>query len=318
MLHARPCEISVEVSTTDGGVTYAQLLRHPDRDPVLGLLGVITGVVAYVVLSPLCIQAVLAVAWLLSSDLPWQEYLQSAARFEVPAGMLAGNLSIAVFILVAVALVRMVHRAPARALISVDLRVRWWWAAVCAGVAVVVFITSVVVGDVVSGGSAPWSPQAGFTAFLIVIVATTPLQAIAEEVFFRGYLMQAIGSMASSPWWGIVGSALLFAVFHGTQGLALFLSRFAFGLVAGWLVVRTGGLESVAAAHVVNNLFAWVLAAGRSSIAEVRAIEHITWVQAFTDVVAYAVIACVCAVVARRLRLSTRRASGVSGDATRV
>lgn len=274
------------------------MLRSADRDRALGICGALTGVVAYLLVAGVVVRLLVGLWWLVTRPGPWGPYAAAAARFETPIGLLAGNVAIAVLIPLAVLLVRGVHRAPARALVSVTGTVRWAWTAVAAAVAVVAFAGYAVVSD-----PGPWRAPADFWAFAAVIVLTTPLQAVAEEVFFRGYLLQALGSLTRSPWWGIAGSALLFAGFHGTQGVALFASRFAFGVVVGWLVVRTGGLEAGVAAHVVNNLLAWFLAAGTSSIAEVRAIEHVTWPQAFSDVAVYAVIAAGCAVLAGVLRV---------------
>ena len=44
------------------------------------------------------------------------------------------------------------------------------------------------------------------------------------------------------------------------QSLPVFFDRFAFGLVAGILVIRTGGLEAGIAMHVLNNFLAFGLA----------------------------------------------------------
>ena len=58
----------------------------------------------------------------------------------------------------------------------------------------------------------------------MVIVLTSPLQAAAEEIFFRGYLLQALGSLVAKPWFGVVVSSLVFALLHGTQNLPLFVT----------------------------------------------------------------------------------------------
>ena len=115
-----------------------------------------------------------------------------------------------------------------------------------------------------------FGPQPGFWGFLVVIVLTSPLQAVAEEIFFRGYLMQALGSLVRPPWFGVVVSAVLFALLHGLQNPALFVDRLAFGLLAGLLVWRTGGLEAGIAAHVVNNVCAYVIAGLTTSIAALQ------------------------------------------------
>ena len=65
-----------------------------------------------------------------------------------------------------------------------------------------------------------FGPQPGFWGFLVVIVLTSPLQAMAEEIFFRGYLLQALGSLVARPWFGVVVSALVFALLHGLQNPA--------------------------------------------------------------------------------------------------
>ena len=51
--------------------------------------------------------------------------------------------------------------------------------------------------------------------------------------------------------------ALLFAFAHGAQDAPIFVDRFAFGLVAGVLVITTGGLEAGIAMHVLNNFLAY-------------------------------------------------------------
>ena len=97
--------------------------------------------------------------------------------------------------------------------------------------------------------------------FLLVIVILTPLQAAGEEFAFRGYLMQAFGGLFSSPVIAVALSSVLFALAHGlAQDLPVFVDRLAFGLVAGALVVLTGGLEAAIAMHVLNNFLAYGLA----------------------------------------------------------
>ena len=55
--------------------------------------------------------------------------------------------------------------------------------------------------------------------------------------------------------------AFLFGLAHGLgQSVPVFFDRFAFGLVAGALVVLTGGLEAGIAMHVLNNWLAFGLA----------------------------------------------------------
>ncbi len=134
-------------------------------------------------------------------------------------------------------------------------------------------------------------PQPGFWWFAVAIVLTSPLQAAAEEYFFRGYLMQALSPIVRGPWFGIVASAALFAAFHGTQNLPLFLDRFGFGLLAGVLALKTGGLEAGIAAHVVNNICAFGYAGLTSTIAAVKATQVIGWADAGWDLAGFGLFA---------------------------
>ena len=87
-------------------------------------------------------------------------------------------------------------------------------------------------------------------------------------------------------------SALIFALMHGVQNPALFLNRLGFGLLAGVLVWRTGGLEAGIGAHVVNNICAYVIAGLTSSIAAVRAIASpIGWLDSGIQLGGFAVFA---------------------------
>lgn len=286
------------------GRGYSQLLVAPGQTGpnLVGLYGIVIGVVCYLMFAGYASQLVLWLYWLIAGDGSFADFRTAAGGFGTPAGMLAGNLAIALLIVVAALLVRYLHLLPARLLLSVEQRVRWRWFAISGVLSVVIFAVHVALMPV-RGEDLVWQPQAGFAGFLIVMVLTTPLQAIGEEVFFRGYLLQALGTITRSPWLAIIASALFFAFFHGGQNLALFLSRFAFGLLGGWLVHRTGGLEAAVGAHVVNNLFAWTLAGATSSVAEVRAIDQVAWAQAFSDVLLFAIIALVCTAVARRGRI---------------
>jgi hypothetical protein len=118
----------------------------------------------------------------------------------------------------------------------------------------------------------------------IVILLTTPLQAAGEEYGFRGYGLQALGAWVRNPWFAIVVTSLLFAAAHGTQNPALFLNRFAFGMIAGWLTVRTGGIEAAIGIHVVNNMVVLLIASAAGQLAPSLTPTEAPWGTALLDV----------------------------------
>ncbi len=94
-----------------------------------------------------------------------------------------------------------------------------------------------------------------------MLVVLVPLQAAAEEYVFRGWLTQTVGAFLRSPWWALPPQALLFAAAHGWGTPWGFADLALFGMAAGWLTWRTGGLEAAMALHTVNNLLAFAISA---------------------------------------------------------
>ncbi|MBK8459371.1 MAG: CPBP family intramembrane metalloprotease [Micropruina sp.] len=110
----------------------------------------------------------------------------------------------------------------------------------------------------------------------------------------------------AEPWFGVVTSAAIFALFHvSQQNLPLFLDRFAFGVLAGVLVVRTGGLEAAIGAHVVNNVLAFVSAGLVTSIAEVKAIQQVGWSEAAWDLAGFTFFTLAALWLGRRMNVAT-------------
>jgi membrane protease YdiL (CAAX protease family) len=287
------------------GSSYVHVLRGDGYAWWRSVGGVLLALSLYPLLTSAVASLVLGIGYLASTRADsWTAYLAEARRFGLPIGMLAANLALVGLIPLAGVLVWVVHRVRPRWLSSVTPGVRWRYLFVCTAIGLVVLSAVAVLPAVLSGNLA-WAPQPHLVAFLAVIVITTPVQAAAEEYLFRGYLLQAFGSLSVTRWAGVGLSALLFAGFHGSQNLPLFVDRLAFGLAAGTLVVLTGGLEAGIGAHVANNLIAYTVAALTSSIADIRAVRALTWPDALQDVGGFVLVAGVALAVARWRGLST-------------
>lgn len=197
-----------------------------------------------------------------------------------PADLAALNLNNAGWILVAFALTWWVHRVRPGWLISVAQRIRWRWLALCFALGVVTLLVTLLLQVVIPAttvGSVTEHYSMGRTVgFVAVIALTTPLQAMGEEFLFRGYLTQVMGGVAPKAV-AVVVPALLFAAAHGSQGLPVFIDRLTFGLLAGVLVVVTGGLEAGIAMHVLNNLVAFGIAVGTHTVSSTLAASGGTW-----------------------------------------
>jgi uncharacterized protein len=287
------------------GASYPQVLRGESYVWWRSVMGVVFALSLFLLVTKVVSQALVTVFWSTTAgDQPYRDYFAKAFAFELPIGMLSVNLGLAALIPVAWGLMAAVHHMRPQWLSSVQPRIRWRYLFACLVIAVVV-LNGVLLLSTTVGKDLTYQPQHGLWGFLVVILLTSPIQAAAEEIFFRGYLLQALGSLVARPWFGIVVSSLVFALLHGHQNLALFADRLAFGLLAALLVWRTGGLEAGIAAHVINNVFAYLIAGLTTSIAALAAIKGIGWVDAAFEVGGFALFAVLAYGLSRLMKLRT-------------
>lgn len=183
-----------------------------------------------------------------------------------PASLLYVDLVLASLIPVAILLSWVLHQIPPRWLLSVAGRIRWRLLFACLGMAFLALVATLIVGALLPGPNDGTTGHAELTrtavAYLVIILVLTPFQASGEEFMFRGYLTQCLGALSRQAWLPVLLTGLVFGLFHGLgQSLPVFISRFAFGLVAGYLAIRSGGLEAGIAMHTLNNWLSLGLAA---------------------------------------------------------
>ncbi|MDR0283550.1 MAG: CPBP family intramembrane metalloprotease, partial [Propionibacteriaceae bacterium] len=215
------------------GLPYPLSLAPQDQGPgdssvrVMGLVMAGLVLAAQVVVVSLVNTAVIYVGYAVSAPgVPVTEYAATAQAFGNVWGVLAAQVSLASMVLVVWAFYRFMHHRSLGWLWSVWPGVRWRYGAVCLGAALIV-VGAVVAYRWYTGPG--WTPETGWGWYVVVIVLTTPLQALAEEVVFRGYLMQTLGLVVRNVWFPILGTAVIFALFHGVQNPWLFGSRLVFG-----------------------------------------------------------------------------------------
>lgn len=230
------------------------------------------------------------------------------------------NLTWAVAIPCALLVFWLFHRLKPGWLSSVTGRLRLGWLATCFGLAFVALLATVVVAAVLpsageasdmSGELNAWTTTT--RDFVLVVVLLTPLQAAGEEYAFRGYLTQSFGGLFAplgpqvSRAAAVVVPAVIFAVAHGLgQDLPIFIDRLAFGLVAGVLVITTGGLEAGIAMHVLNNFLAFGAALAYSDMTTALTPTDGSWWQLPVTLTQSVVFLGVVTWVARRRGIATR------------
>ena len=278
--------------------------------PVVGITTMVAGGLIFL---PLVLLPLLFVGVAIEGGSgPYIERVEDAASLSsvTPSSMLYLNLVLASLTLLTMLIVRVVHGMRPRWLASVRPGIRWRFLWACAGLSVVALAVSTAISlllpsgpqDTVSGEAA--FPTGQLLVTTVVIMLTTPLQAIGEEYAFRGYLMQAFGSLLGNPWIALVATSGLFALAHGAQNFPLFFDRFAFGMIAGVTVILLGGLEAGIALHVVNNLVAFGFAIAFDQLSGTLTVSEASWWQLPVTVVQNGVYLVLVLLLARRMGLS--------------
>ena len=194
---------------------------------------------------------------------------------------------------------------------SVKPGIRWRFFFACLGLSVVAILAQLVVGSFLPGdpndlGTGANKVTGTLIAMAMVVLLTTPFQAMGEEYAFRGYLQQAVGSLTQRPWTAILVSGTLFALAHGVQNGPLFVDRFTFGVLAAYLVYRTGGLEAGIALHIWNNLVAFGFALFIGDIDKTLNVTEISWTNLPLTITQNGVYLLLVLYVARRMGITAR------------
>lgn len=235
------------------------------------IVGVVALAVGAFLLVPIALIVPLMAGYIAHGGDWWQRLSDdiNTAKHVTPVGLAYLNAVLAAAIPLVMLTTWVVHGLRPGWVASVAPRMRWRFFAACLGLALLTLVATLLVGaflpaDAAADGTAVGGHLNAFTSttrdFLLVVLLLTPLQAAGEEYLFRGYLTQAFGGIFRRRWVAVLIPAVLFALAHGAQSAPVFVDRLAFGLVAGYLVIATGGLEAGIAMHVLNNFLAFGLA----------------------------------------------------------
>ncbi|WP_395111101.1 CPBP family intramembrane glutamic endopeptidase [Actinomadura sp. SCN-SB] len=310
---------------TPAGSPYHRMARtgaHRWWRPLVGTVAILVGGFAMVLVLGV---VALIVSSLITGEQPNLEGTGDSILGNELADLGLNLATLAVFLPFALLVPWLVQRRRPGTVSSVVGRLRWRWLLVCAGLAIafcaVSFGTSWLADlavDDPAEANERWVGWGRFLAAAAVIIPLVPFQASAEEYVFRGWLLQAVGACTletargrigralsvvfRTPWPGIVVGGALFTSGHGYTGWGI-LDIFAFGVIAGWITVRSGGLEASIALHVFNNFLAFLApaAVGRLDIVQ----GAVPWQYVVADVVPMILYAVGVLWLVRRLGIET-------------
>lgn len=245
-------------------VEYHQLGSGSDRRWWRVLLGL---VVFIAVAFPLTLLVSLAPVFLADPVVVMAQYEKlTQGSVDLNNPLLFATLMLGLIVLIPAAILATMVGLRIRPgyLFSVVGHLRWGWLGWCVLLAGIVYMP-VLSFSAFALDSATYNPVQNLPMVLVMVLVLVPLQSAAEEITFRGYLMQMLGTLL--PWRFVslivatLLSAGLFATAHGSFHLSTFAALAIMAAVMVLLTWYTGGLEGAIAIHAANNTTLFLLSA---------------------------------------------------------
>jgi membrane protease YdiL (CAAX protease family) len=175
--------------------------------------------------------------------------------------------------------VRFIHRRPAVTLVTPGRPINW--GRIAQGFTVWVLL--IALASLVEAVLFPGRYQLTFDpirwlAFAVMGIFLVPIQATSEELFFRGYALQGLGTLTRNPLLLSLVTALMFALLHfanpevSVDFWPVMGYYFVFGVGMALITLRDNSLELAIGAHAGNNLFGSLLANFEGSALQTPAI----------------------------------------------
>jgi uncharacterized protein len=242
------------------------------------------------------------------------------------AGLIAGYLLLGapfpVFLLGTLLTVALVHRRNPLTLITGRRSIDWRRIGTGFGVSFALVALGGLVEFLIYPSAFSLGPNlAAFLPFALLALVLTPIQATAEEVFFRGYLVQGANLISSNFVFLAVASGVLFMLPHllaNPEADAGFLPvafyYFGFGAFLAWVSLKDGTLELAIGAHAANNLYGAIVVSFEGSALKTPSLFYTDRFVPVYNLIQFVVIAAlfylaVFVLFKRRPERSTRRVS---------
>lgn len=176
----------------------------------------------------------------------------------------AAGLALIVMAIALVAFAARIYRRPIKSFITAAPRFRWSHFGLGLLVAAPIVVLAIV-SELALGGQSLEPPilrAAGLgeaAAYVAIAAIFLFLAAFAEEIFFRGWLLQQTSAFTRSVPILLLVNGIIFSLIHADPDPGAFIVRAAMGMGWCWVALRLGGLEFATGAHLANNLAISVL-----------------------------------------------------------
>ena len=168
-----------------------------------------------------------------------------------------------VAILVLYVFIKYVHKRIFKSVITSRLKIDWsrfWFSFILWG-SIAIVISAI--GIYLYPEDFVWNfKPVPFFTLLLVSFLMLPFQTSAEELVFRGYLMQGLGLLAKNRWFPLIITSLAFGLLHGINpeveklGWGVMVFYIGTGFLYGITTLMDEGTELALGLHASNNIVA--------------------------------------------------------------
>ncbi len=204
--------------------------------------------------------------------------------------------------------VRYIHHRSFHSLISYTGKTNWkrflWGFGVWFGISLIM--------EFISYMNSPenyqfFMPDLNYLLLLLICILILPLQTSFEELFFRGYLMQATGWFSKSKWVAFAVTSLLFMSIHlanpeiGKYGIWNMIIYYLFsGMVLAFVTIMDDRLELALGIHFANNFFGATLVTYEGAALQTDSLFKVHEIHPQFMVVGFAIVAILFSLIAAR------------------
>ncbi|WP_420632154.1 CPBP family intramembrane glutamic endopeptidase [Candidatus Leptofilum sp.] len=203
--------------------------------------------------------------------------------FDPLVNYIAANLTFVPLIIGVFVVVRFVHGRPFRTIITPAKKLNWrrlgqgfgLWLLLIALASGVEYLLNPEIYTIVLDARR-------FLFFVLFVLLLTPVQTTAEELLFRGYLLQMTGHLSRNFWVLAIINGILFMVPHlanpelAASAILLPLFYLSIGAFFAFITLRDNSAELAIGVHAANNLYAALFANYTNSALQTESIFLVT------------------------------------------
>lgn len=162
--------------------------------------------------------------------------------------------------------VRFIHARSLKTLVTADAHIRWRRILAGGGVWLLIAALLSALESFLYPDRYVLTFEPIVLVFAVLALILIPIQTSAEELFFRGYLLQWMGLRVKSTWLLSFLNGALFFLPHAanpemaTNSILIGLGYFAMGFFFTLVTLQDHGIELALGVHAANNLFAGLFA----------------------------------------------------------